>query len=77
MLQLRDRGGLEALKGESLGLHRQADLDNRLYEDMLDQQNSLPYVPPPRNSPLIFPSYVYPLLKNTLPHAHLSRPSWH
>lgn len=40
MLQLRDRGGLEAMKGESSGLHQQTDVDNRLYEDMLDQQNS-------------------------------------
>lgn len=40
MLQLRDSGGLAAMKEESRGLHQNADVDNRLYDDMLAQQNS-------------------------------------
>lgn len=40
MLQLRDSGGLEAMKEGSLGLHRQSDVDERLYEDLLAQRNS-------------------------------------
>ncbi|KAK8400341.1 hypothetical protein O3P69_003203 [Scylla paramamosain] len=41
--QLRDKGGLEAMKKNTLGLHRRTDLDNRLYEDLVDQQNNQMY----------------------------------
>ncbi|XP_042210560.1 ATP-dependent DNA/RNA helicase DHX36-like [Homarus americanus] len=39
----RDAGGLHALKGKQIGLPRIEVMDNRLYEDMLEQQNSKAY----------------------------------
>ncbi|XP_069186180.1 ATP-dependent DNA/RNA helicase DHX36 isoform X2 [Procambarus clarkii] len=41
--QLRDSGGLGALKGDQLGLIRREDIDKRLFEDMVEQQNSKVY----------------------------------
>lgn len=41
--QLRDSGGLEAMKEGSRALHRRSDVDERLYEDLLAQRNSQMY----------------------------------
>lgn len=42
--QLRDEGGLGAVKGGTKGLQRNEDLDNRLQEDLLEQENRQQWV---------------------------------
>lgn len=41
--QLRDLDGLSALRGDQLGLLKREDIDNRLYENMLEQQKNQQY----------------------------------